>query len=218
MKLKRIFNNKKGAVLEMSIFFMLIVFTFCTLLVTMTLISRSRIKLEKAYYNIDLNNEQYFEQQIAEDLLFYLDDKTIPQNAPAEGDPNQQTPLVLIEKDEGGNVTNIKFTDELKKYFTPENNPSETNFYSFLGFLASQNVINEQPTIPAIYGSYINDSNDGDTFTITLDDDNFSEKLLRLTLTMNNTNTGKYIEVQVEVKVDANNNIIKTITKLDKSA
>ena len=53
MKLNKILKDKKGAALEMAILFMVIVFCFCTLLTTMTLTARSRIKLEEAFFNID---------------------------------------------------------------------------------------------------------------------------------------------------------------------
>lgn len=69
MYLKNILKDKKGAALEMAIFFMMIIFCFCTLLTTMTLTARSRIKIEKAYLNIDLNTDR-----VAEGYLLYLDD------------------------------------------------------------------------------------------------------------------------------------------------
>ena len=68
MKLKKILKDKKGAALEMAIIFMLVIFCFCTLLTTMTLTSRSRIKLENVFFNIDYNNDM-----MVEDCLVYFD-------------------------------------------------------------------------------------------------------------------------------------------------
>ena len=62
MKLNKILKDKKGAALEMAIIFMLVIFCFCTLLTTMTLTSRSRIKLEKVFFDLDVNNEKSIEQ------------------------------------------------------------------------------------------------------------------------------------------------------------
>ena len=69
MYLKNILKDKKGAALEMAIFFMMIIFCFCTLLTTMTLTARSRIKIEKAYLNIDINADK-----VVEGYLLYLDE------------------------------------------------------------------------------------------------------------------------------------------------
>lgn len=72
MKFTKVLKDKKGAALEMAIFFMIIVFCFCTLLTTMTLTARSRIKLEKIYFELDLDNDPIAEE-IAADCLRYLD-------------------------------------------------------------------------------------------------------------------------------------------------
>ena len=65
-KLKKILKDKKGAALEMAIIFMLVIFCFCTLLTTMTLTSRSRIKLEKVFFDMDLRTDQLVEDYILE--------------------------------------------------------------------------------------------------------------------------------------------------------
>ena len=66
MKFKKILKDKKGAALEMAIFFMLVIFCFCTLLTTMTLTSRSRIKIERAFFNMDLRTDQLVEDYMLE--------------------------------------------------------------------------------------------------------------------------------------------------------
>ena len=65
-KLKKILKDKKGAALEMAIIFMLVIFCFCTLLTTMTLTSRSRIKLEKVFFDMDLRTDQLVEDYMLE--------------------------------------------------------------------------------------------------------------------------------------------------------
>ena len=66
MKFKKILKDKKGAALEMAIIFMLVIFCFCTLLTTMTLTSRSRIKLERAFFNMDVRTDQRVEDYMLE--------------------------------------------------------------------------------------------------------------------------------------------------------
>lgn len=64
MKLKQILKNKKGIALENAILFMLVVFSFCALITSVTLSGHNQIRLEK----ITLENKVAIEQ-IGEDFL-----------------------------------------------------------------------------------------------------------------------------------------------------
>lgn len=92
MKIKKLLKDKKGAVLEMSIFFMIIIFTFCTLLTTMTLTARSRIKIEKAYLDMDLNTDR-----ILENYLFTFEQAIINKANLVVIDPDSNTKLYKVE-------------------------------------------------------------------------------------------------------------------------
>lgn len=92
MKIKKVLKDKKGAVLEMSIFFMIIIFTFCTLLTTMTLTARSRIKIEKAYLDMDLNTDR-----MLENYLFTFEQAIINKANLVVIDPDSNTKLYKAE-------------------------------------------------------------------------------------------------------------------------
>ncbi|MBQ1195597.1 MAG: hypothetical protein IIX44_05060 [Clostridia bacterium] len=93
MKIKKVLKDKKGAVLEMSIFFMIIIFTFCTLLTTMTLTARSRIKIEKAYLDMDLNTDR-----ILENYLYTFEQAIINKANLVVIDPDSNTKLYKVEE------------------------------------------------------------------------------------------------------------------------
>lgn len=64
MKPRRILKNKKGIALENAILFMLVVFSFCALITSVTLSGHNQIRLER----IILENKVAIEQ-IGEDFL-----------------------------------------------------------------------------------------------------------------------------------------------------
>lgn len=67
MKLKQILNSKKGMALENAILFMVIIFSLCALLSSLTLIGHYQVKIEK----MTLLNKVDVEQ-IGENYLAYL--------------------------------------------------------------------------------------------------------------------------------------------------
>lgn len=126
MKLRQILKDKKGAALEMAIFFMVIVFTFCTLVTTMTLTSRSRNKIEEAYFNMDLNNDL-----IVEDFLLFIDDITTPGTLAAND-------FVAVAENDTIFFKNDKFGD---------NFDGATIFQS--------TILNDDGTMPTRYSKYV---------------------------------------------------------------
>ncbi len=67
MKLKQILKSKKGIALENAILFMVIIFSLCALLTSLTLLGHYQVKIEK----MTLLNKVDVEQ-IGEDYLAYL--------------------------------------------------------------------------------------------------------------------------------------------------
>lgn len=138
MKFTKVLKDKKGAALEMAILFMVIVFCFCTLLTTMTLTARSRIKLEKVYFNLDLNEDLNGDMSgnpnadiIVADCLAYLE------------------MIALKNSDQQAGIFKANAETELK------NDPTKDDVAAkFTEYILSRHDTTE---IPSIYDSYIRD-------------------------------------------------------------
>lgn len=65
MKQKRILKSKRGMALEDAILFMLIIFSLCALLTTLTLVGHFRVKIEKTALLNDVEIEQIGEDYLA---------------------------------------------------------------------------------------------------------------------------------------------------------
>lgn len=186
MKLTKVLKDKKGAALEMAVFFMIIVFCFCTLLTTMTLTARSRIKLEKAYLNIDLNAGLTTEEIIA-DCISYFDavaavcrteDKTSFTGAA----------LDAVNSVEGNDNGPKKITDHILSRYNVTEIPSQYESYK-----RPYSQDNAKSVIAVVANANIPDP-----------------KTLQCTLILGS------IRFNVEYKINENNKVIKTIVILDK--
>ena len=71
MKLNQILKSKRGMALENAILFMLIIFSLCALLTSLTLIGHYQVKIEKMTLQQDIEIEQ-----IGEDYLASVKTKT----------------------------------------------------------------------------------------------------------------------------------------------
>ena len=71
MKLKQILKNKRGIAIENAILFMMIIFSLCALLTSLTLIGHLQVKIEKTTL---LNTIEV--EQIGEDYLASLQGET----------------------------------------------------------------------------------------------------------------------------------------------
>lgn len=65
MKLNQILKRKRGIALENAILFMLIIFTLCALLTSLTLIGHYQVKFEKMTLQQDIEIEQIGEDYLA---------------------------------------------------------------------------------------------------------------------------------------------------------
>ena len=65
MKLKQILKSKRGMALENAILFMLIIFSLCALLTSLTLIGHYQVKIEKLTLLNDVEIEQIGEDYLA---------------------------------------------------------------------------------------------------------------------------------------------------------
>ena len=65
MKLKQILKSKRGMALENAILFMLIIFSLCALLTSLTLIGHYQVKIEKMTLQQDIEIEQIGEDYLA---------------------------------------------------------------------------------------------------------------------------------------------------------
>lgn len=65
MKLNNILKNKRGMALENAILFMLIIFSLCALLTSLTLIGHYQVKIEKMTLLQDVEIEQIGEDYLA---------------------------------------------------------------------------------------------------------------------------------------------------------
>ena len=67
MKLRPLLKNKKGISLESAVLFMMIIFTFCTLITSLALYGHHQVKADglKAYYYAQ-------KEQVGEDFVAYL--------------------------------------------------------------------------------------------------------------------------------------------------
>ena len=65
MKLKQILKSKRGIALENAILFMLIIFTLCALLISLTLLGHYQVKIEKMTLQQDIEIEQIGEDYLA---------------------------------------------------------------------------------------------------------------------------------------------------------
>lgn len=65
MKLNQILKSKRGMALENAILFMLIIFTLCALLTSLTLLGHYQVKIEKKALQQDIEIEQIGEHYLA---------------------------------------------------------------------------------------------------------------------------------------------------------
>ena len=65
MKLNQILKSKRGMALENAILFMLIIFTLCALLASLTLFGHYQVKIEKLTLQQDIEIEQIGEDYLA---------------------------------------------------------------------------------------------------------------------------------------------------------
>ena len=65
MKLKQMLKSKRGMALENAILFMLIIFTLCALLTSLTLLGHYQVKIEKMTLQQDIEIEQIGEDYLA---------------------------------------------------------------------------------------------------------------------------------------------------------
>lgn len=65
MKLKQILKSKRGIAIENAILFMLIIFTLCALLISLTLLGHYQVKIEKMTLQQDIEIEQIGEDYLA---------------------------------------------------------------------------------------------------------------------------------------------------------
>ena len=192
MRLTKVLKDKKGAALEMAIIFMLVIFCFCTLLTTMTLTSRSRIKLEKVFFNLDLN-EDLVTEEIIEDLISYFD-------------------MVVTTS---VNNENLAFTAGYD-VLNPQNNQDNAPKKKFTQYILSSRY--NAVEIPPKYASYIRSVTQGnttETFIDVVTNGTISQDLKTLTCTA-------YLDsIRIEVvyniiEVNENKSITKTIKILGK--
>ena len=71
--LKKLLKNKKGLALESAVLFMVVIFSFCFLLSTLTITGHNRAKIEKAKIENDRNLDL-----LVEDYLAYVDKVIVP--------------------------------------------------------------------------------------------------------------------------------------------
>ena len=65
MKLRQMLKSKRGMALENAILFMLIIFTLCALLTSLTLLGHYQVKIEKMTLQQDIEIEQIGEDYLA---------------------------------------------------------------------------------------------------------------------------------------------------------
>jgi len=100
MKLRQMLKSKRGMALENAILFMLIIFTLCALLTSLTLLGHYQVKIEKMTLQQDIEIEQ-----IGEDYLASVKAKT----------PFEQTYENYAYEVSGNAFTVWRKTDENKK-------------------------------------------------------------------------------------------------------
>lgn len=100
MKLRQMLKSKRGMALENAILFMLIIFTLCALLTSLTLLGHYQVKIEKMTLQQDIEIEQ-----IGEDYLASVKAKT----------PFEQTYANYAYEVSGNALTVWRKTDENKK-------------------------------------------------------------------------------------------------------
>ena len=75
MKMTKFLKNKRGMALESAILFMIIIFMFCSLIMTMTLIGHHQLKIENTAIlrdaALDQIGEDFVADQLAEDYENY---------------------------------------------------------------------------------------------------------------------------------------------------
>lgn len=116
----KILNNKRGVVLENAIIFMLVIFSLCFLLTSLTLISYHQTKIDL----IELENKLQIDQ-IGEDGIKYLDGKTIDDIKSEDFERTIEKPLNYTCKFEYNEDEHAEYNGHYTLSISHKNSPDD---------------------------------------------------------------------------------------------
>ena len=110
MKPRRILKNKKGIALENAILFMVIVFSFCALLTSLTLFGHYQTKLDKITLTNKVALEQIGEDFLADDMKPNYENYTLEINENTLTVTNTNGTVVLYVEKDGGKIIQWRYS------------------------------------------------------------------------------------------------------------
>ena len=110
MKLKQILKSKKGIALENAILFMLVVFSFCALITSVTLSGHNQIRLERIILENKVAIEQIGEDFLADDMKPNYENYTLEVNENTLTVTNTNGTVVLYVEKDGGKIIQWRYS------------------------------------------------------------------------------------------------------------